>query len=763
MKDSTVEELDNLHRQARTARARLEPVWYLNLAYYMGEQWVAWDGRQLYRPAMPRNRITVVDNRIQPCVRTEIAKMTKSRPIFTVTPKSGDEEDANASELSEQIMRYLWKHLTMQELVMKALHWSRICGAGFLKAFWDKSIGESQDVLVGPDGKVIQGADGKVMRPDMLDPSSLPGVSVKRIAAGDVRVEVRSPFQMFLDPLADSFSECEWAIEESIKSQSYVQRRYGVVLQPDTAANPGLIEARMGSVFMPGTGGYKGIKVREYWCRPCPDHPGGRRAVWAQNKLLEEDGAPFDPMPYVMLSGISIPGRLWPTSIVEQLRGPQTELNKVKSQIAENRNRVGNPTILASKQAVQDPDKFVSSMTVPGGAYFYDDVGSPNAKPDFLMAPPLPDYVIEEIQRIEESIQEISGQHEVTSAQVPPGVTAASAINLLMEADDTRLGPAMNDFETQVGALGQKSLNLVAKYYSDARTIRLSGENGSWQIFDFRGTQLRDNTQVEVQAGSAFPRSAAAKQAAMQDLLTFFVQSGNPPQGRKLAQFLQDWEVGGADRLLADYSVDETQCNRENALLAQGKPQPINDYDDDGAHIANHTDFQKRPHYAQLPPNVKQIFEFHVQAHRQRLAQQQQAQMQMQMQMQGTPPPEQQQQQAQQQADMQQQQAATEQQQAQQEMAGQLQQQQMDADQGQQQIALKGAQSAQQQGYQQSQAEQTQRQAEEQHQQRIRHAEEVHKAKLKQQEEAARQQAHQQAAAAKRTQGAPSGRSNRKS
>lgn len=729
-KDSTVDDLDNLHRQARTARARLEPEWYLNLAFYMGEQWVAWDGRALYKPAMPKSRITVVDNRIQPCVRTEIARMTKNRPVFVVSPQSADAEDANASEMGEQVMRYLWKQLNMQEMMSKALHWSRICGAGFVKTFWDGSIGEKTEVMVGPDGNVLQGADGKVMRPGMLPP--LPGVVVKEISQGDVRVEVRSPFQMFLDPLADSFSEVEWAIEESIKSVAYVKRRYGVTLQADTAANPGLIEARMGSVFMPGTGGYKGIKVREYWSKQTPEHPNGRRAVWAQNKILLEDNNPFDAIPYIMISGIPIPGRLWPTSIAEQLRGPQTELNKVKSQIAENRNRVGNPTILASKQAIQDPDKFTQSMTQPGGVYFFDDAGSPNAKPDFLGAPPLPDYVIQSIATIEESIQEISGQHEVTSAQVPPGVTAASAINLLQEADDTRLGPAMTDYETQLGKLGQKLLQLVARYYTDARTLRISGDNGAWQIFDFRGSMLRDNTSVEVQAGSAFPQSKAAKQAAMQDLLTFFVQSGNPPQGRKLAQFLQDWEVGGADRLVADYSVDETQCNRENVLMGQGTPLPINDYDDDEAHIANHTDFQKRPHYAALPDQIKQILEQHVAQHRQRLQANQQAQQQQQIQAQqqakGIPSP--QQQQANQQAELEQSQ------QAQAAQAQQAQQQQALKDaQAQQGMTLKDAQGAQQQGMTAAQAEQTQRQAEELHQQKLRQAEDLHQAKLRQQQD----------------------------
>src|SRR5215475_9743341 len=735
-KDKTVADLDRLLKDARSARSRLEPVWYMNLAYYQGEQWVAWDGRALYRPPMPRSRITVVDNRIQPAVRTEIAKMTKNRPVFTVTPNSPDEEDANAARLGEQLMRYLWKHLNMQQLSSKALHWSRICCAGFLKTYWDPSKGEGRDVLIGPDQNILTDQQGKPLEPGSLP--VLPGVTRKRIAQGDICVEVRSPFQMYPDPLADTFEEAEWLIEESIKSPGYIRSRYGVEVRADTPANPGMIEGRLPASNMGTAGSYKGVKIREYWCKPNDDHPNGCRAVWlttttgksTDSQELYRDENPFDPMPYVMFSNIPVPGRMWPTSVTEQLRGPQTELNKVKSQIAENRNRVGNPTTIASKQAVQSPEKLKSALSIPGGLYLIDDVGSPNNMPQILQAPPLPAYVVDEIARIEESIEQIAGQHEVTSAQVPPGVTAASAINLLMEADNTRLGPAISDYEYQLSKFGQKVLNLAAKYYTDARTIKIGGDNGAWQIFDFRGSMLGGNTHVEVQAGSAFPQSQAAKQAWLQDLMTFFVQSGNPPQGRTLAQFLQDSQIGGAERLVEEYTINETQVNRENALMARGQQLPINDYDDDQAHVANHTDFQKQPHYARLIPPIQQIFEQHVEMHRQRLAAQQQQQMQQQMQMQGQPSPEQQQQMQQAQMAQQAQQAQMQQAQAQQQLEQQA-----------AQLQLKAGGQIQDQGLSAAQAEQQQRQSEELHQQKLRHAEEQHQSQLSTRAEQARAQA----------------------
>ena len=236
--DSGVKDLEELYNQSKTGRAWLEPVWILNLAYYNGDQWLAWNGRQLFQPNLRPNRITIVDNRIQGCVRTEIAKLTMSRPVFTVVPGTSDDEDVNAANLGEAVMRYLWDHLHAGELTHKALLWSRICGAGFLKATWDSTIGDATEVLVGPTNRVLTDAKGAAFRPGQIDPAQLAGslgmesesIRVKRVSPGDVCIEAKSPFQMFPDPLADTFDECEWVIEESVKSKEYVKQRFDVEL-----------------------------------------------------------------------------------------------------------------------------------------------------------------------------------------------------------------------------------------------------------------------------------------------------------------------------------------------------------------------------------------------------------------------------------------------------------------------------------------------------------------------------------------------------
>jgi hypothetical protein len=140
-----MKDLEELLKKGKSAKSRYEAAWFLNLAYYQGEQWVAWDGRNLSRPQLRRDRMTIVDNRIQPAVRTEVAKLMKNKPVFTVVPRTGDQEDVEAAYVAEQILEYQWTHLDLSEKLMRALFWSRVCGAGFLKVTWDSTVGDGFD------------------------------------------------------------------------------------------------------------------------------------------------------------------------------------------------------------------------------------------------------------------------------------------------------------------------------------------------------------------------------------------------------------------------------------------------------------------------------------------------------------------------------------------------------------------------------------------------------------------------------------------
>lgn len=612
---SDVGELQKLYRQSEQARERFIADWYLNSAFYVGQQWLYWNRGRLDKPRLAQWRETVVDNRIQPVVLSRVARKVKTKPTFVCTPRTADEQDIEATEIGNQQLEADWKHLELQRKLFRALLWADITGAGFWKIYWDATKGESNNFIFDGENPVYH--QGTPLASEGVGdvPAEMIGENwtSKPVAQGDICVEIDSPFELYPDPLAQSFDEAEWIIEKKVRSLNYVKEKYNFDAMADTNAPLGPVESRIfaSMVYAGNEADYRGVSVYEYWCKPNHEHPKGKRCVWANDQVLYEEEAPFDTFPYVMFSGITVPGRFWPTSLVTQLRGPQTELNKVRSQIAENGARIGNPSLLTSRHAN------VKYTGLPGERVYYDSTVQ-DAVPSYLQPPDMPVYVREEIERIVDSISEISGLHEVSKAQVPTGVTAASAINLLMEADDTRIGPEIQDMERGLEQAGQKILRLRAQFNTDERMIRIAGEDGFWDIAPFRGSMLRENTDVEVQAGSGMPRSKAAKQAAMTELLNTLAQYGIQLDPRDLRRFAKEYEVGGLDKLFEGLNATEQQIQRENRQLATGTEVPIKDWDDDQAHIEGHDEFRMSSRYEKMPPPLQQLFDGHVTAHRQR-------------------------------------------------------------------------------------------------------------------------------------------------
>lgn len=625
--DSTVQDLEDLLKPSREIRRPFEGQWRLNLAFFAGQQWVAWDGQRLYEPATG-GKVRRTDNRIRGAILTDVAKMTKQQPVFVAAPRSADQEDLEAALIAERGFDWAWTEYGFTRKRRQALLWSRVATAGFISTMWDPQAGKSVRVLVGPDGKALRKGDGSPVDPndENVDAiiGALPdewqqGVNERTVAMGDLCFEVKTPFQMIPDEHAgeDGLESAGWIADESVQPLADMQARYpnfADKLSEDAVPQAGIVESRLSGWARPSSDRKRGVKVTEFWANPGSRYPQGKRCVWACGQLLHEGPNDYGWLPYVMFRGSAMPGRFWPDCPVTHLIDPQLALNKRISQIDENASRIGNSPLMIPESMDED----LGWEGEPGEIWRYNALGTPDSFPRFLEVPEVPGYVREDVSRIEQSFREISGQHEVTSAQVPAGVTAASAINLLLEQDDTRLGPDIEDQEAALGNLGTRVLDLMGRYFTDERIMRLAGEDDAWEIFTFRGQQLREHTDISVQAGSGMPRSKAAKQAAMQQMLDLVLRYGLQLDQRTLRKFFKEYEVGGLERMFADISEDERKVNRENRRLGLGEPVAVNPWDNHEFEIAAHNEFRKSQRYELLVksnPDVAAAFEAHVGAH----------------------------------------------------------------------------------------------------------------------------------------------------
>lgn len=306
-----------------------------------------------------------------------------------------------------------------------------------------------------------------------------------------------------------------------------------------------------------------------------------------------------------------------------------------------SKNRMAKPQLAAEKGSI-DPTKITSE---PGQVILYTPGFNP---PQPIPLQPLPAYVLQELDRILLDWSDIAGIHEVSQGQVPPGVSAATAISYLQEQDESKLSHTVSSIESAIEKVAHMTLSYVHQFWDASRTIKVVGTDGTFDAMAFKGSDLRGNTDIKVEAGSALPVSRAAKQALIMDFMKMgFIQ---PDEG------LEVLELGGINKIYDRLQVDKKQAQRENLKMSKVTPEllqlhldqemerianeeaesftddgvpldkdgipippkllvPVNTYDNHAVHIMVHNNFRKSQSYESLPEHVKELFEQHVNQH----------------------------------------------------------------------------------------------------------------------------------------------------
>lgn len=583
-----LEMCNDWYTDARRNRLQFERQWYLNLAFFFGRQWVQWTSKladsgisRLYEPPTPPWRARLVSNKIRPYVRKEIAKLIKEKPQPFVIPASTDDDDLAAARAGEAIFEHLTRVLGYDPILRRSMFWMVICGTSFVKDWYDPFLTDDE------------GVQGKCC------------------------IEPVTPFQLFVpDTQEENIDNQPYVIHELGKDPHWVEQVYGVAVPPDSSAGSGLLEQR----FLNAVGGQAApkryVSVKECWIKPCKKFPDGAVITWAGETLLSKGIDPDDKkakpkwpftykdFPFTRFSHIPT-GAFYGGSAVEDVIPLQKEYNRTRSQIIESKNRMSKPQLMAARGSI-DANKVTSE---PGLIIWYTP-GFPVPVP--LPLQNLPGYVIEELQRCQGDMDDIVGQHEISKGHAPTGVSAATAISFLQEQDDSMITPSITAIEEGTARIGRHLLSHVAQFWDAERTVRALGENNAYETYMFAKASINGNTDLNVQAGSATPRSQAAKQAFITELME--------KQFIPVERGLRYLGMAETNRMYEELQVSARQAQRENLRMKDGEPLTTNTWDEDPIHLEEHNLFRRRQAFERLPDETKAIFEQHCQQHKQKIA-----------------------------------------------------------------------------------------------------------------------------------------------
>ena len=617
-KDDIISLVNERYDKSKNARQPFERQWFLNIAFKQGRQYVYYDTilNRLVEPEQPEWRVRIVINRIRPIINTAIAKLLKERPVLQVVPNTTDDDDISACEVGGAFLESSWRDLKIEEKLHELVEWMMSCGKSFLKVYWNPYGGEyvEQPRLMEVHEPIFDPMTGQpTIDPETGEPKTktvfMDTGQVDAFWTGDIVVEVVPAFEIFNDPSATTLDSSAWVIHAKWRPLDWIRNQYAkgdkVAAESDST---GLDYSAMllsgirdkGASANTSTA-QEGAVVKEYWEWPNKVHPKGRLVTVANGVLLQESEIPFThdtTPPFVEFDDMIEPGQFWSTSRIQDLIPLQVEYNKTRSQALENKNLMQRPKWMVRNGSLIDQDMALTDE--PGEVVLYT-----GERPEAWVPTAIPAYQ-EYIQQINSEFMELSGQHEVSNAQLPSGPLPGVAIQLLQEADDTKLGPVIRRFHRSLERVGHKILALAGEYYTEPRLVKTTGKNRQTDVKEFMGAELARNYDCRIETGNAVSTSLAGKRQFILDMYgqKLFGPYANKQEEQAAKKVLMYLEFGQYDQQFDDTILDEGNAKAENeALLDQAMPQ-VKPYDNDECHIEEHERRLKQGGWPQGPQGM---------------------------------------------------------------------------------------------------------------------------------------------------------------
>ena len=504
--DRIVEEIRQDYEKRRQARRSLEAQWQLNINFYMGNQ---------YSFLRPNNNLTELDkqyfwqekevfNHITPTIETRLAKLLQLTPEVKVLPASTDDEDIHSAKLSKEIFDAVADRVSLQKIIKNATSWSEICGTSFYKVVWNNDLG------------MVFGSTDKN----------------HAIKLGDVEVSVCSPFEIFPDNLAcENVEDLRSIIHAKAVNVEEIKSIYNVNVKPEkcfafTLDNSFNTVGGLGYDSSISSVANKEMNnsciLLERYVRPSQDRPNGRLTIVAGDKLIYDGELPYiigesgtRDLPFIKQISNYIPGSFFGASIIERIIPIQRAYNAVRNRKHEFFNRLSMGVLTVESGSV-DTDALEQDGLSPGKVLVYRQ-GS--KAPEIMDTPNVNTNFEAEEERLLEEFKNISGVNDLWDENYSSfNNLSGTALQLLMEQDEQRLQPCIEEIKYAMVKLAKFTLRLYKQFAVVPRLLKIAGDNGEIKLHYWDQNEITSD-DVVFDATRAVGETVATKRTVLLDLI----------------------------------------------------------------------------------------------------------------------------------------------------------------------------------------------------------------------------------------------------
>lgn len=623
MSDNGMEENVNFVLQCinsnTDSKETIEPNLNLNIEYYMGNQWTAYNRANREVVPMPYwghfGHRKFVLNYIKPVVDGFVAQMTQNKPRANPLPKDSTSSSINAAHIAKYVLDDIQTKNEMPIMCQQLAKGMALMGSMHVHPYFNPRA-----------GRLVKANDVN----KMLGESAWAEDQYE----GEVEYDLLTPFELCVDPFADDDTSIRWFLISKVRTVSWVRDVYGkkVEAQHLTSLNISGNYTRFKESVDPGKNLLRNyndaVLVHELWHLPSQEKgwsKGKLIAITGTKEKLYDGDLPWglgekNVLPLVKFDYGKIAGAYWSDAPVSQARPSQKAINQTYSQFMAWKTVSLFWKLLKPIGSGITDDQFNNN---PGEQISYVPIaGDPSGgAPTFLTPPQINPQILQSIYDSRQYIYDLFALHDVSQARTPRGgAKTGKAIAMLQGADDRRIAPVQDAFAIRLSRLYSITLQIVQQTYQIPRLIRIGGKINARKIKDFTGDKIDGNTDVKVEIGSALPLNPIARNDTILEWWNADIIP-KTPDGRKFVQQVLEF---GTETKLYEGSLDEEQAQFENYQMDEGQVPQIHDWDNDEVHIKVIEDRQKEMDYLiliQSDPNADKAYSAHKQMHDDRLKQ----------------------------------------------------------------------------------------------------------------------------------------------
>lgn len=613
-KEDIIADIHQKLEKSRTDKLPLEQRWILNSNFLVGNQYC---DINIYRGRIEQLE-PVYDwlerethNHIAPLIETRIANLKKISYLMKVKPRTNEMDDYMKADVSTSILQYVQDNTNFEMKKNTMIAWNELCGSCFWLSWWDKDKGEKYAV----ETVTVIGEDGVEQKRE------------KAYYQGDIDYGLVTPYEVFPENVFKQGVEMQrYIILEQVKTVDEIYDLYGIRVKGTSVETFELTPLPSGG----GLGyentvmtlGHKSVdnaaKVITYFERPSRHLPNGKMVILIGDEQIVYYGdLPYGRIPLIQTICIEVAGQFFGKSVIESLTPLQKAFNGCISRLHEYIKRVAIQSHYVEEGSI-DIEEYEEEGCAPGACLVYKRGAAP---PTPIPNGQLPSEIMQERYNLKSDMEYVAGTSQLmVNGATPSGVTSGTAIENLMEIDNTRLALTGDHLRAATKDLAKLWLEIYKTYATAKRVVKFTGENnlGSaliWSNEDINSFDIEYTTESELVLTEDVQRERFMQAYNMG---LFADENGQLP-ARAKNLILEFMKLGNYSDMLSINELQVKAAQRENVFFENGIIPKVSEFDDHDIHIEEHMRYILQMRFQKLKmvkPEYAEAIEQHIRDHK---------------------------------------------------------------------------------------------------------------------------------------------------